>query len=234
VRTLFQNAAFARFELGSHALGQAACPVGTAPMSRNGRVECVEFSPPSGMFQPNGPVKSVAYGSLGQAGIPTPYLTQEERDKMLLDIQGAQAKVGPIDRLRNWGTANDPGLKKYLGNDAARFNTLVGVVTPLYQTVSDIATRLADTDAESWWRPSDEETAAVRQWVINVGELYKIIQNHKANIYTPAAGTQPPPPPESLTVEVPQESGIAGISKEKLVLGGAIVLGLGVLILATT
>lgn len=160
---------------------------------------------------------------MGQVGNPDPYLTQAERDNMLLDIQSAVSKVKPIDNLRNWSNANDPGLKKYLGPDASRFNTLIGVIMPLYPTVSDIATRLADTDAESWYRPSDEETAQVRQWTVNVNELYRIIQNHKAN-FTTAPGKVPPP---NVTVEPPAST---GISTENLVVGGAVAIGLGILI----
>jgi hypothetical protein len=192
-------------------------------MNKSGKIVCVPYSPPSGMFMPQGPAKTIAYGSMGQAGVPEPYLTQAERDDLLLDIQSAVSKVKPIDNLRTWSNTNDPGLKKYLGTDAARFNTLVGVITPLYPTVSDIATRLADTDAESWYRPSDEEMATVRQWATDVNELYKIIQNHKAS-FVAAAGTQPLP---SVTVEAPAPT---GISTENLVVGGAVAIGLGLLI----
>ncbi len=211
MRSMFSNATFARYDLGRHVLGQGGlCPIGKVAIKQNGVITCVEFSPPSNM--------------IGQAGMPDPYLTKQERDAMLLDIQSAQAKVKPIDDLNNWSIINDPGLKRYLGPDAARFNTLIGVVTPLYPTVSDIATRLADTDAESWWRPSDEENATVHQWVVDVGELYKIIQNHKANLYTPKPGTQPPP--ANLSVEAPAQT---GISTQTIMIGGAILLGLGVL-----
>src|SRR4029077_20663436 len=99
-----------------------------------------------------------AYG-MGQAGMPDPYLTQEERDGMLLNIQSATSKVKPIDNLMNWGAANDPGLKKYLGSEASRFMTLAGVVTPLYPTVKDIGDRLADFGAEGWGERGDPRIA---------------------------------------------------------------------------
>jgi len=229
MRTMFNNAAFARYDLGSSILGQGGgCPIGKVAIKRNGVIECIEFSPPSNMMGPLGG-RGVAYG-MSQAGMPDPYLTKAERDSLLLDIQSAQAKIGPIDALNNWGAKNDPGLKKYLGPDAARFNTLIGVVTPLYPTVSDIADRLADTDAESWWRQSDDEQAQLHQWMVDVGELYKIIQNHKANLYTPPVGTQPPPSAEILTVQAP-DTGFT--TNQKLMIGGGILLGLGLLYAVT-
>lgn len=222
MRSMFSNASFARYDLGAHALGQLKCPTGQAPMSENGRIICVPYSPPSGMFMPAGPSKSIAYG-LAQTGMDAPYLTQQERDNLLLDIQSAVSKVKPIDALRNWGVANDPGLKKYLGPDASRFNTLAGVIIPLYPTVSDLANRLADTDGESWWRPSGQEMAEVKQWVVGVNEMYRIIQNHKAS-FTTAPGTQAPP---SVELELPGEK---GISTQNIVVGGAVAIGLGLLI----
>lgn len=225
MRSMFSNASFARFDLGAHALGQLSCPVGTTPMKqRNGHIICMPFSPPSGMFMPQGPGTSIAYG-MGQAGMPDPYLTQEERDKMLLDIQAATSKVKPIDNLMNWAAVNDPGLKKYLGAEASRFMTLAGVITPRYPTVKDIGDRLEDADAENWWRPSDEEMAAVRQWVVGVNEMYKIISNHKAS-FTAAPGAVPPPSVE--IVPAVKE----GISTENLVIGGVVAVGLAFLISA--
>lgn len=225
-RSMFSNASFARFDLGAHALGQLSCPVGQAPMKQqNGKIVCMPYSPPSGMFVPQVPGTGIAYGSMGQAGMPDPYLTQEERDRMLLDIQSATSKVKPIDNLMNWGAANDPGLKKYLGSEASRFMTLAGVVSPLYPTVKDIGDRLADADGESWWRPSDQEMAAVKQWVVGVNEMYRIISNHKAS-FTAAPGTVPPP---SVEIEPPAQ---AGIPTQNLVIGGIAAVGLAFLISA--
>lgn len=226
MRSMFSNASFARFDLGAHALGQLSCPVGQTPMKQqNGKIACMPYSPPSGMFMPQGPAQSIAYGSMGQAGMPDPYLTQAERDKMLLDIQSATSKVKPIDDLMNWAAANDPGLKKYLGSDASRFMTLAGVVTPLYPTVKDIGDRLEDPSPESWWRPSDEETATVRQWVTDINEMYRIISNHKAN-FTAAPGTKPPPSVEIVAPAAP------GIPTQTLVVGGVAAVGLAFLISA--
>lgn len=226
MRSMFSNASFARFDLGAHALGQASCPTGQTPMKQqNGKIICMPYSPPSGMFMPQGPSQSIAYGSMGQAGMPEPYLTQEERDTMLLNIESATSKVKPIDNLMNWGAANDPGLKKYLGSEASRFMTLAGVITPLYPTVKDIHDRLQDSDAESWWRPSDEETAAVRQWTVGVNEMYKIISNHKAS-FVAAPGTVPPP---SVEIAAPVQP---GIPTKNLVIGGVAAVGLAFLISA--
>ena len=225
MRSMFSNANFARFDLGAHALGQVSCPVGQTPMKQqDGKIICMPYSPPSGMFMPQGPNKSIAYG-MGQAGMPEPYLTQEERDGMLLNIQSATSKVKPIDNLMNWGAANDPGLKKYLGSEASRFMTLAGVITPLYPTVKAIGDRLEDSDAESWWRPSDEEMAAVKQWVVGVNEMYKIISNHKAS-FVAAPGTVPPP---SVEIVPPVKE---GISTQNLVIGGNAAVGLAFLISA--
>lgn len=225
MRSMFSNASFARFDLGKHVLGQANCPVGQMPMNQNGRIVCVPFSPPSGMFMPVGPATSVAYG-MGQAGMEDPYLTQAERDKMLLDIQAAISKAAPIDRLNTWAAANDPGLKKYLGTDASRYNTLMNSISSLFPTVKDIGDRLADTDAEGWWRPSPQETAQVKQWVVGVTEMFKIIQNHKANLYTPGPGKPPLP---NLDIDTTASS---GISTQTLVVGGAVAAGIAFLVAA--
>jgi len=232
MRSVFGNAPFTRFDLGEHVLGQSApCPIGQIAVSRDGKVTCIPFSPPSGMFMPQGPVgnfpggppTNIGYGSMGQAGMPDPYLTQAQRDKLLLDIQSAVSKTKTIDTLMNWSTANDPGLKKYLGLDASRFNTLANKITPLYETVDAVGSRLADTDAEGWWTPSDQEAAEIRQWTVGVNEMYKIIQNHKALPYTPAYGTKPPP---DLSPGTPE----TGISKDTLMIGGAVAVGIGLLV----
>lgn len=225
MRSMFGNAHFARFDLGAHALGQLSCPVGQTPIrERNGKIVCMPYSPPSGMFMPQGRGTGIAYG-MGQAGLSDPYLTQVERDGLLLDIQAATSKVKPIDNLMNWSRANDPGLKKYLGAEASRFMTLAGVVTPLYPTIKDISDRLEDTDAENWWRPSDQEMAAVKQWVVGVNEMYKIISNHKAS-FTAPAGSVPPPSVEILPPAAP------GISTQNLVVGGIVAVGVAFLISA--
>lgn len=225
MRSMFSNATFSRFDLGKHVLGQGSCPVGQMPMNTNGKITCVPFSPPSGMFMPAGPATSVAYG-MGQAGMPDPYLTQAERDQMLLDIQSAISKAAPIDRLNTWAAVNDPGLKKYLGTDASRYNTLMGSISSFFPTVKDIGDRLADTDGESWWRPSPEEMAQVKQWTVGVNEMYKIIQNHKANLYTPPPGMAPLP---NLDVAGPAPT---GISTQTLVVGGAVAAGVALLVAA--
>jgi N-acetyl-gamma-glutamylphosphate reductase len=103
--------------------------------------------------------------------------------------------------------------------------TLAGVVTPLYPTVKDIGDRLEDSDAESWWRPSDEEMAAVKQWVVGVNEMYKIISNHKAS-FVAAPGTVPPP---SVEIVPPVKE---GIPTQNLVIGGIAAVGLAFLISA--
>lgn len=223
MRSVFGNAPFTRFDLGEHILGQS-CPIGQLPVSRNGKITCIPFSPPSSMFMPQGPASSVGYG-MGQAGMPDPYLTQPQRDKLLLDIQSAVSKTKTIDTLMNWSAANDPGLKKYLGIEASRFNTLASSITPLYETVDAVGSRLADTGAESWWTPSNEEYAAIRQWTTGVNEMFKIIQNHKALPYTPAYGTKPPP---DLSPGTPE----TGISKDTLMIGGAVAIGIGLLVAA--
>lgn len=156
-----------------------------------------------------------------------PYFSQAERDKWLIDIQSAQSKVKPIDDLFVWSQDNDPGLQKYLGTDASRFRVLSGSIAPLYPTVRDLADRLAQSDAEYWYRPTDAEIAQVKQWVTGINEMYKIFQAHKAVPYTPAPGTKPPP----ATAPMPVPAGI-GVSGQDLLIGGAVVAGLGILALA--
>jgi hypothetical protein len=140
------------------------------------------------------------------------------------------SKTKPIDDLMVWGGNNDPGLKKYLGPDASRFSALTNSIAPLYPTVSDVADRLADPDAESWYTPSADEYAAIKQWTTGINEMFKLIQSHKALSYTPAPGTKPPP---SLTPGAPvAAANTGGISTENILIGGAVAVGLGLLISA--
>lgn len=163
--------------------------------------------------------------SLGQ--MVDPYFSQAERDKWLIDIQSAQSKVKPIEDLFAWSADNDPGLIKYLGNDAARFRALSTSIAPLYPTVRDLGDRLAQSDAEYWYRPTDQEIAQVKQWVTGVTEMYKIYQGHKALPYTAAPGTKLPP----VTVPMPTGPSAPGISTQDLLIGGGVIAGLGVLAL---
>jgi hypothetical protein len=208
--------------------------MGQIPMNQNGRIVCVPYSPPSGMFMPMGPSKSIAYG-MGQ--MTAPYLTQAERDKLLLEIQGAMSKVRPIDDLFVWSVDNDPGLKKYLGQDASRFMALSNSIAPLYPSVEAVANRLADTDAENWYVPDAEEYAAIKQWATGINEMFKLMQAHRALPYTPPVGTKPPPTTAptgvvkaSGTPTAP--TGAAGISTETMLIGGAVAIGLGLLVAA--
>jgi hypothetical protein len=193
MNSFFAPAPFERFNLSRQAMGQS-CPIGELAMRLpNGQIVCSKASLPSGMFVPSaGHDGNVAYG-MGQAGLPAPYLTQIERDQILAQITDAKGKAKPVEAMIAWSTSNDPGLNRYFGMDASRFNTMLGIVAPLYPTVSDLADRLAQTDAEYWYRPSDDEMAQVKQWILGVNELYKIMAAHP----TPAAplppGTQPAP-----------------------------------------
>lgn len=227
MRSLFNNAPFTRFDLGRHALSQASCPIGQIPMTQDGRTVCVPYSPPSGMFRPQGPFGGVGYGpAMGQAGMSDPYLTQAERDKLLLDIQSATSKIAPLQKLIDWSANNDPGLARYLGADASRFFSLTDSIMPIKSDVDAIQTRLADTDAENWWRPSDQEYAQIKQYTTALDGMWKIYQMHKA---IPFAGTPGSVPPPALTAGGPVEG---RISTETILVGGAVVVGLGLLISA--
>lgn len=227
MRSLFTNAPFARFDLGRHALGQASCPIGQLPMIQNGRIVCVPYSPPSGMFRPQGPSGGVGYGpAMGQKGLPDPYLTQAERDKLLLDIQSATSKIAPLQKLVDWSENNDPGLSRYFGSGASRFFTLADSIMPIKSDVDTIQTRLADTDAESWWRPSDQEYAQIQQYTTGLNEMWKMYQAHKAIPFVPAPGTERPP------AFGPEASAQRGISTKTILVGGAVAIGLGLLIYA--
>lgn len=233
MRSMFNSAPFSRFDLGRHILGQAQCPPGTIPLLQNGNIICVEGYAPGSMMStgdanPKMQVPSILPTTtmMGQAD---PYLTQAERDKLLADIRNAVSQTKAIDDLLIWSGENDPGLKKYLGMDNTRFSALLNSIAPLYSTVSEIATRLAETDAEYWYRPSDQELAQVKQWVTGVNELTKLIDKRRGQPYTPAPGTKPPP------VSVTQTSTAAapvatGVSTQDILVGGAVAVGLGLLL----
>lgn len=229
MNSLFAPAPFDRFNLKKQAMGQN-CPPGTLLMNNNGNITCVPYSPPSGMFMPSsGQQGNVGYGSsMGQPG-PTPYLTQAERDQLVSQIQDALSKVTPLEAFITWSTPNDPGLKKYLGLDSTRFFTQGNIISGLYPTVSSIYERLMDTDAESWYRPSDSETAEVKQWLIGVNEMYKVLQAHPVPASPLLPGAKPPPP--ILAVPTLQAGGGAltsGISTSTILIGAGLLAAVGI------
>lgn len=166
---------------------------------------------------------------LGQ--MQDPYLTQAERDRLLNEIRTAKSKLRPIDDLLSWSGDNDPGLRRYLGTDATRFSALTNTIAPLYSTISDTEERMAETDAEYWYRPSDQELAQIKQWTTGVNEMYKLIEKHRPQAYIPEPGTKPPPvsvtQPLSIT---PPSSGI--LTTQNVLIGGAVAVGLGLLVAA--
>lgn len=159
-----------------------------------------------------------------------PYLTQAERDKLLADIRSAVAQTKAIDDLLVWSGENDPGLRSYFGTDATRFLALTNSIAPLYPTVRDLSERLAETDAEFWYRPSDQELAQVKQWVTGVNEMTKLIERRRAQPYTATPGTKPPPVPAAKPAVVPGLD--QGLSTQDILVGGAVAVGLGLLISA--
>lgn len=226
MRSMFNSAPFSRFDLGRHVLGQVRCPGGQMPMVENGQVTCVPIKSPSEMLMPP---PTFGYGpAMGQ--MQDPYLTQAERDKLLADIRSAVAQTKAIDDLLVWSGENDPGLKKYFGMDATRFLALTNSIAPLYPTVRDLSERLAETDAEYWYRPSDQELAQVKQWVTGVNEMTKLVDRRRGQPYTAAPGTTPPPAPI-----LQPAAGLApagGVSTQDILVGGAVAVGLGLLISA--
>lgn len=167
--------------------------------------------------------------SLGQ--MPEPYLTQAERDRLLAEIRTAKSKLKPIDDLMAWSGDNDPGLHKYLGMDATRFSALTNSIAPLYATLSEVEDRLAETDAEYWYRPSDQELAHVRQWTTGVNEMYKLMEKHRPQTYIPEPGTKPPPISVTQPLSIsPIPTGV--LTTENVLVGGAVAVGLGLLVAA--
>lgn len=157
-----------------------------------------------------------------------PYLSDAERIQLVAQIDAALARVKPIEDILAWSGDNDPGLKIYLGQDATRFYALSNSIAPLYPSVEQVYERLTDTDAENWFRPNDEEYAAIRQWTTGINEMYRILQNRRTGPLQLAPGTKPPP---TLTPTAPQLIS-RGPSTNDILIAGGIALGLGVLISA--
>jgi hypothetical protein len=223
MQSMFNNVSFARFDLGRHVLGELmSCPPGEIPMNNNGRVSCVKYSAPSGMFMPVGPTKSIAYG-MGQGS--EPYLTQAERDALLIRLQSAKSRIAPLQKLMDWSANNDPELRRFLTTDAPTFWLLSYASIPVQADAEAVYSRLADSSPENWWRPSEEEYSAINQYVDAFEGMWKIYQLHNAMAYIPAAGTVPPP---VLTLQVPDK----GINPENIVLGGVVAIGLALLVSA--
>ena len=226
MRSLFNAAPFTRFDLGRHVLAEN-CGPGTVPMLVNGQVVCVKGSHPSGMFTGPGDGRGVGYGAaMGQ--MQDPYLTQAERDKLLADIRTAVGQIKAIDDLLIWSGENDPGLKRYLGMDASRFHALTNSIAPLYPTVRDLGERLAETAAEYWYRPSDQELAQVKQWVTGISEMTKLIDKRRGQPYNPPPGTVSPPASVTQVAAAPETG--ATISTQDILIGGAVAAGLGLLL----
>ncbi len=250
------------------------CEPGHIPVQTGvpGQSKCVPYSPPSAMIG-GGPQTTVsttvppAYPTgrtfpvgpywgweemsgasrrtaLGQ--MQAPYVTQEERNRLLVDIQGAHSKVKAIDDLMAWSGNNDPGLRTALGLDASRFLTLSNTIAPLYQSVRDVMDRMSESEAEYWWALSDEEAAAVRQWTTGINEMHRIYALHKDQPLTLPPGVPAPPgftrtSPAPATQRIPGTPAGApaappakGLDTGDILLGGGLAVGLGLLLFAVT
>lgn len=218
MRSMFTPVPFAKFDLGDHGLGRKG--VGAYPVR-------------SQAIWPFG--GTAGYGAaLGQ--MEDPYLTQAERDQLLMEIQAAVKLVRPLEDMIAWSGDNDPQLKNYLGSDWSRFFALSNSIAPLYPTVSEIADRMAQTDAEYWYRPRAVELADVKQWTTGITEMYKILQAHKTPAKALAPGTKPPPVLAPTAVTTMPKGGVltsmGGLSTKEYLIGGAVAVGLGALIYA--
>lgn len=166
--------------------------------------------------------------------VTDPFLPQAQRDSVLLEIQAAQSKVKQLEDLIAWSADNDPGLKKYLGQDASRFFALSNSIAPLYGVVEMVLNRLSDPDPD-YWLVADEDLAAVKQWTTGINQMYLIYQNHKTVPYTPTPGTKPPPTGSPTGPSVSPGGVLTkpnGLSTQDLLIGGAVAVGVGLLIAA--
>lgn len=234
MKTFFKAEPFTRFELGDYARGRG-CPPGTVPMSYGGRIVCEPGSLPSGMWSPYGGGRGVAYGMAGLGQMESPYLEQAERDRLLQEIQGAVKLVKPLDDIISWSVRNDEQLKNTLGTDWTRFFALSNSIAPLYPTVADLGDRLAQTDAEYWYRPKQEELASVKQWITGIQEMYKILQAHPTPAKPLPVGTKPPPsvaPAAVAPAKMPTGGPLTstGPSTTDYLIGAGVAVGLGALI----
>lgn len=161
--------------------------------------------------------------------VTDPFLPQAQRDTILLDIQAAMAKTKPLEDLIAWSGDNDPGLRKYLGSDATRFLALSNSIAPLYGIVEMVQTRLSDPDPD-YWLVADEDLAAVKQWTTGINQMNLILNNRKVVPYTVPPGTKPLPP--TVTTATASLPGATGLSTQDFLVGGAVALGLGILIAA--
>jgi hypothetical protein len=189
------------------------------------------------MFMGPAPSGNVAYGMAGRMGqMEDPYLTQVERDKLMAEIQAAVKVVKPLDDMIAWSADNDPQLKNMLGSDWTRFWALSNSIAPLYATVEEVADRMAQTDAEYWYRPRAEEFAAVKQWTTGVQEMYKILMAHKTPAKPLPVTSKPPPPttPAGVVTTMPKGGALTstGPSTLEYVVAGGAAIGLGVLLYA--
>lgn len=236
------NYAQARPNMAGAKLGQEPvfCRPGFIPVPTGvpGQSKCVRWEAPSAMIgpQPSLTVSSMTPPSytkgqftyphmprMGQTLVtdPYPFLPQAQRDSILIQIKSAMDKTKPIENLIAWSGDNDPGLKKYLGRDATRFYALSNSIAPLYGIVEMVQDRLSDPDPEMWG-VADEDVAGVHQWTTGINEMAKIYDAHRNLPFTPTPGMTAPP-----AVSAPVAKGIA---TQDILIGGAVAVGLGLLI----
>lgn len=160
--------------------------------------------------------------SLSQAA----YLSVAQRDALLGQIAQAEANIKIIADLVSWSNANDPQLRKFLGQDNTRFWTLGESLPALLPTVASVKERLSDVEGESWYVPTGTEDANLKQFLTAVSEMKKIVDIHKVS--PPNFGPLVQPLPPSVTGQLQDVS--SGPTTNEILIGAGLAVGLGILI----
>jgi hypothetical protein len=161
--------------------------------------------------------------SMGQLGQPK-QLTAVQRDRLMAEIGVGLSKAEHNERIVTDISKRDPSLKSVLGDYTERYLDLSSYAASIYPKVNEINNRLS-SDIEAEWAVTEDEEAYVRDWTVTVNTLQEILQW----TYKPAGGVTP-----VTTIRTPAaaEPKVLGIPTSDLLVGGAVTVGLGVVLYA--
>lgn len=170
---------------------------------------------------------------MGAATLP-PTVDQTTRNEIIENVGPAIGKAKELNDLLAWSHDHDPYLKNFFGADQGAFWMGWESVYKYRPVIDGVLARMVKDDPSAWTDLTDEEQNAVSFWPDAVDGLYQIYQEHYDALPSsgkpggvPAVGVTTPPPPPLATSK-------KSLVSENVLIGGAIVIGLGVLVYALT
>ena len=162
---------------------------------------------------------------MGAATLP-PTVDKATRDQILLTLAPAIGKTKEINDLLAWSHEHDPYLKNFFGNDQGSFWLAWNSVYEARPVIDGLMARMMKDDPSAWTDLSDDEAGFLDTWPQAVDGVYQIYEEHyKALPPSQKPGAAPP---------APLATAKKSVLSENILIGGAIVVGLGVLVYAIT